>query len=129
MKSKEGLVKRATGISEMLLAICAKQNVGKLAIEYPEFHGSTGGMMVARRGDLVKLTFTCGFLVGYLCRHVEVELVTVRQWKGQLPKAIVQTRIRRILGEEVSRQFRNDHEWDAVGVGLYVQGYLEVKRK
>jgi hypothetical protein len=90
----------------------------RVVIEYPAFMpGTAGGMMVAARGDLVKLTI----LVGYLSSAFHwqgVQLIPVHKWKGQLPKRIVEQRITAVLRSPLVKTLKKD-EWDAVGIGLY----------
>lgn len=85
-------------------------------IEFPAFFGSAGGATVASSGALVKLAW----FVGVVCARLKftVELVEVRDWKGQLPKEVVIKRIKRIL----PRVKAISHAWDAIGIGLYKRG-------
>lgn len=95
--------------------------------EFPAFHGgSAGGQMVAARGDLVKLTFFVGY---WACEMMSLsivpKMVTVQEWKGQLPKSVCHRRIRSILnglGEGPDLDNMSTHVLDAVGIGLYVAG-------
>lgn len=92
----------------------------RIGIEYPRFHpGSAGGMMVAGRGDLVKLTFTVGWLSCHAFCTGIIELVPVMKWKGQLPKRVTQGLVKRVLGEKACKGFKADI-WDAAGIGLYM---------
>lgn len=93
---------------------------------------STTGMarMSAAKGDIVKLTFFVGTLIHIgMIEKVPVRLVSVRDWKGQLPKARTQQ-----LVEQQCRRYRrerdvystnwNSHIVDAVGIGMYLLGRL-----
>ncbi len=96
----------------------------KIYIEYPQRFGGASGDMVSLKGDLGKL-FTCvGYILGYL--KCDFKLISVVKWKGQLPKKIVNARIQKLLNkEELGKLSKNkSHDWDAVGIGLYVQGRL-----
>ena len=96
----------------------------KVYIEYPQKFGGVMGDMVSNKGDLGKL-FTCaGYFIGYL--RCPFELVPVNKWKGQLPKRIVNQRVEKILSEkeQMLLSVNHSHDWDAVGIGLYVQGRL-----
>lgn len=94
-------------------------NLSHTYIEYPAYFGTASGDMVARRGDLVKLSYCVGFIAGSM--PGTVTLIPVNKWKGQLPKDIVARRIQKILGANACREFKS-HVWDAVGVGLYAKG-------
>jgi len=99
----------------------------KAIIEMGQFFESEGGQLCARRGDLAKLLLATGALYGMLRTHCNTGIVLVKpsQWKGQLPKKIVEQRIRRILGSKLCEQLDiQSHAWDAVGVGLWAQNRL-----
>ncbi len=92
-------------------------------IEYPQFFGSDAtGQASARKGDLVKLAIACGMIGGTAYdRGIKIAWAAVKDWKGQLPKRIVENRIRELLGLGVTYK---DHEWDAVGIGLWSKGFF-----
>jgi hypothetical protein len=90
-----------------------------VAIEMPAYQEGATRQMGWKTGDLQKLTL----LVGYLCADDwgAVTLVTPREWKGQLPKAVVEQRIVRTLGADRCAALGvKTHAWDAVGIGLYL---------
>lgn len=93
-------------------------------IEWPVFYDDAGGHMVAKRGDLNKLVFSVGWFA-CMCSELgmEVNLLPVPQWKGQLPKSVVNYRIVKLLGKDACSTFAT-HAWDAVGLGLYWKGFL-----
>lgn len=95
--------------------------LSRVVIEQPQFFDAAGGHMVARRGDLAKLCMFAGMSYGIFAPRSL--LVPVYQWKGQLPKAVVNRRIEERLGVKACRKFRT-HAWDAVGIGMYVRGDL-----
>jgi len=105
-------------LSEKVAQLTIRHEVTVGAIEYPAYFASVSGEMVAKKGDLLKLTFLVGMLY---CQFVECTLVPVREWLGQLPKEVVEGRIRRILGAEACKDFKS-HTWYAVGIGLYLKG-------
>lgn len=85
-------------------------------VELPQLFQSAGGLVTANSGALVKLAWFVGFICGRM--PCPVELVGVNEWKGQLPKAIVQKRIlKRMPGCRAK-----SHDWDAIGIGLYKAG-------
>lgn len=92
--------------------------------EYPQFQGSAKGYAATTKGDIYKLATLVGM---FGARTIETpfrfEIVEVSVWKGQLPKDIVEKRIRRILGEDAcTRLGIKTHAWDAVGIGLWKRG-------
>lgn len=93
-----------------------------VVIEFPELWSSSGlSQGSAAKGDLFKLTY----LVGGFGRIVTSRtgkspvLVSPAGWKGQLPKKVIDARIKLSLGEKYG-----SHESDAVGLGLCLQGAL-----
>jgi hypothetical protein len=95
-----------------------------MLIEWPKFMESGGGQTVARTDSLVKLVACAGRIVQvFRGLGVPVTLVPVADWKGQLPKEVVNKRIVKRLGEAACEDFQT-HAWDAVGVGLWAKGFL-----
>jgi hypothetical protein len=79
--------------------------------------------------DLVTLGMRLGLVLGTLgFAHVPTRLVLPGEWKGQLPKAVCENRIRQALQRTeldaahaaAARLGAKGHNlWDAVGLGLY----------
>jgi len=98
----------------------------KIYIEFPAKFSGVKGDMVAGKGDLVKLTYFVGILIGRFtatkkwCKSWE--LIEVVKWKGQMPKEAVIKRIKRIYSKKVLKKEITNHAWDAVGLGLYLKG-------
>jgi Holliday junction resolvasome RuvABC endonuclease subunit len=93
-------------------------------IEWPHYMQTEKGIAATNKGDIYKLAALIG-AIHYACwdAGANVTLVPVADWKGQLPKNIVEDRIRRILSPEVCLELKfKSHIWDAVGIGLYGQG-------
>ena len=91
-------------------------------MEFPELWSSSGlSQGSAAKGDLFKLTY----LIGGFGKIVSTRtgkapvLVLPAGWKGQLPKKVINARIKLSLG----KKYKN-HESDAVGIGLCLQGAL-----
>ena len=111
---------RAKGIADEFAYLAFHHEVKRAYIEHPVFYAnSAGGHMAAATGDLLKLCACVGAIAGAL--KVPVHPVFVPDWKGQLPKPLVNTRIKRILQAAHPLGFQKD-EWDAVGIGLFVKG-------
>jgi len=109
--------KRMVEISKRLKTLVGKCRVTTGYIEKPKkFQGVFGGM-VADRGDLVKLSMFVGFCSGFLM--IPMETVEVIKWKGQLPKDIVEKRVKKLLPEAEDAK---SHAIDAIGIGLYLSG-------
>lgn len=110
-------------IANTILHEVSKYDVKFVYCEMPAYHQSMGGLVTARSGALVKLSYLVGLISGAIL-PMDMGLIAVRDWKGQLPKDVMNKRIEEILGKTKCKQFKS-HIWDAVGVGLYVQGRLK----
>ena len=90
-------------------------------------NGSEGtkGNAAAKKGDVVHMAHFCGMLHHWsLSRHSNFFPIKVTDWKGQLPKEIVEKRLKRAIGtKDRCNKEITDHAWDAVGVGLVFAGY------
>ena len=94
-----------------------------IAIEWPQFMESEKGRTAARTGSLVKLTYAVGLIAGVcIQRSIKVMQVPlgVTGWNGQLPKKLQNARVNKAMG----RTYANDHICDAVGIGLYLKGWM-----
>ena len=93
-----------------------------LAVEYPAIFG-TMGMKSAK--DAMTLMFFVGQIARTgSVRGMSVQTVPVRDWKGQLPKNLVQKRIERIF-DKMEQGSKLDlvraDAWDAVGIGVHLK--------
>lgn len=85
---------------------------------------NTGGLIVLARfiGSLRAVAWTLD-LPFYLYKPMV--------WKGQLPKAVVQKRIRTYWPECPCKVNKRDeptgHDWDAVGIGYFLMGLINKK--
>lgn len=117
---------------EKMEAVCQKLEaifdaygpIGHVFIELPHYMAGDGGHAFASDGGLTKLA-AC---VGAFChlawsRGAKVTTYPVRQWKGELPKEVVISRIKRIMETEHVRPAK--HAWDAIGIGLYAKGLFK----
>ena len=101
--------------------------LGIVAIEWPHMMSGDAGTAAAAHGDLEKLAYFCGYLAKMLrdsYPRILVDLVPVREWKGQLKKEITVDRLSQAIGLHDGRG--NEiitHAWDAVGVGLHYLGF------
>ena len=92
-------------------------------IELPQHMASAAGI-AAQSGGIYKLTFLAGYLARAL-HPAEVFVVTPGEWKGQLPKHVIQSRVERVLGQDMCKTLNiKSHAWDAVGLGLWAMGKL-----
>lgn len=91
-------------------------------VEWPQDFQSSAGRTASRSGSIVKLSVATGCLMHEMGRlGGTVRHVPVVDWKGQLSKAQVESRIRRKLGAAACENY-DSHVWDAVGIGLFGMG-------
>lgn len=90
--------------------------------EYPRFFESPVGTVSARRGDLGKLYTAVGYLHGCLSHLIRGTFcyVPVTLWKGQLPKSVVESRLRNRWGDWMNQSNISSHAIDALGIGAWV---------
>jgi hypothetical protein len=98
---------------------CSHHHVEKLVMEFPELWlVNSKSVASATTGDLFKLAYLIGgFANNFL--DAKVFLLAPKEWKGQLPKQIIHNRLTD-LGFPPLRE----HEADAVGIGIALQGGL-----
>jgi len=91
-----------------------------VACEMPKYMESAKGKVAARSDALVKLVFIVG-RIAQVCHEygIQFQPIPVGQWNGQLPKKIMEARVRKRLGISY-----REHEYDAVGIGLHLKGYF-----
>lgn len=95
----------------------------QVVIEMPEFQSGAGRQMGWKTGDLQKLTLLVGILAATAARALaNVQLVTPSQWKGQLPKDVVQRRLETHYGSKLNKLNIQTHAWDALGIGAWALG-------
>jgi Holliday junction resolvasome RuvABC endonuclease subunit len=89
--------------------------------EMPQYFDTAATSMGWKKGDLQKLVF----LVGTICAQVspfKFYAVEVNAWKGQLPKQVVEDRMRKRLGTRPDELGVRLHAWDAIGIGMWAMG-------
>lgn len=92
-------------------------------IEFPQYQGTTKGIAAQNKGDILKLASLCGQITGAL--GVPSVYISPHDWKRQLPKKVTRERLKEIVGAkwiERNKKRLNEHVWDAIGIGYYVQG-------
>ncbi len=102
--------------------------INALVMEAPEaWLTDSTGLASVQRGDVFKLMYLIGGLADIARRRgIRVPIILApREWKGQLPKAVTEKRVRKAFSQsEWAPQTKTSHEMDAVGMGLAAQGAL-----
>lgn len=112
----------AVNISELV----RNYEVRHIICEQMEHFGTAQSSMSWKTGDLQRTVFLIGTIHGMTRLRCRFELVTPREWKGQLPKSVTIARVRRALGRDTCRGLCIEtHAWDAVGIGLWKKGVIQ----
>jgi hypothetical protein len=120
-----GIAERGAALGNAVSAAVKRWTRIDVVRAYLEEPAFMGGGPTARRGDLVKLALTAGAIAATVkaqfprCR---LTMVPVIEWKGNAPKAIVAKRVCDMMGWELENMGKENHELDAVGIGLHVLG-------
>lgn len=115
----------------------------QLVIEMAQMFNTATSYASIRRGDLLNLIYLTGVICGTVQNKLacDPKLVTPMEWKGQLPKDVVITRLKDLIGNSegevtthaarfqrwdsfdmLGRPQIRDHEADAIGLGLWYMG-------
>lgn len=97
----------------------AISDLNDVVIEFPEYHESFKGRTARATGSMDKLCFAIGVLAkSFSTPFTDVHLPHVREWKGQLPKDVVMSRMLKHYGKKTcDRLGIRTHAWDALGIG------------
>ena len=131
----EGRLVHSCRATEQLMDAAGRE-LGKdcrVLVELPAYFASKGGTTVAKGGALVKLSITVG-AVFYAATELgmQVDLIPVADWKGQLKKPVVVDRIWAyycskaappVALENMQKNIKS-HALDAVGIGLWARGLI-----
>lgn len=114
---EDDVVARARWLASMIV-MSAGFEPYTMIVEFPEFQAGATRQMGWKTGSLQRLTFLVGVMVGYLPANWRIIMPTPSQWKGQLPKDVVQRRMIAKYGKQKCDALRvRTHAWDALGIG------------
>lgn len=95
-------------------------DVDRVYIEWPRFMPGYRGMKAANAGHLVLLVAAATSILNlYTDRNIDVTIIEVNEWKGQLSKSLIIERVHKVY-PDLAYENITDHEYDAIGIGLYV---------
>ena len=123
--SSAAWIERAARIGDLLrTTVCRKYPLCHVFYEHPAFLEGPKGIASARDGSLVKLSIIAGIVVASTAVPTCTRVTPVPlHWKGQMSKTMTEKRIRERIPDYRARDGA-DHEWDAIGIGLFVKGYF-----
>jgi hypothetical protein len=120
---------RATAVCLAFADLLKEKHPHKVWLEQPEAFSNTSTLS----GSQFKLDCLCGMLIGACeLNCVTWAFVRVRDWKGQVPKAVSNQRTRVTMGLKSNTNGkhsppwfpRGEHAWDALGIACYVNKKL-----
>jgi hypothetical protein len=98
--------------------------IKRIVVEWPELFNTATGLAGAKRGNITQLAFSCGW-IGCLAHRFGAELTLAPiRWKGQLKKDALAKRVMRRLKKDRVLEELEEHEWHAIGLGLWLRGAL-----
>jgi len=98
-------------------------NTKLIVLEWPNIRSGAVGR--AASDDVLHLGYAVGYHVHQAReRGINTLLAPVVNWKGNLSKEIVATRIQKAIGnrDQKGNEFKS-HAYDAVGIGLWAKGF------
>lgn len=97
----------------ILIEFLQGRKIDKLVIEYPNWQGSTKGLIAMQKGYTLDLAFLGGVLAsGFNLACANVYTPTPLGWKGNAPKSATEHRVQKEFGMlQIS-----EHEYDAIGM-------------
>jgi hypothetical protein len=120
-EAEDDLIARARNLANQVINTCPV-DTATAVIEFPEFQASASRMMGWKTGSLQRLTMLVGVMIGAFPPGWRIMLVTPSGWKGQLPKDVVERRMRAMFGSErLDRMGVKTHAWDALGIGEWAR--------
>ena len=95
-------------------------NIPEIIIEGVQSYSSAISISAIKKGGLFQLAYVVGIYYALSVNWTDhIQIVNAPKWKGQLTKEATQARIIRKLGYTPKC---NEHEFDAIGLGLWAQG-------
>ena len=94
-------------------------SVNRMILEVPE-HWAVAGFEARETGSIAKLMLVVGLIYSLKHELDELKIVKPREWKGQLPKDVMENRLREdysAIGIELEKL--NPNVVDAIGLGHY----------
>ncbi len=119
---------RAEAMAGEVMNIVHDFDVTEIVCEFMEMHQSARAQMMWKAGDFQRTLFFIGTIHGMAIENQvrKFRYTPPSEWKGQLPKSVVEHRIRRIVGDKQCTKLGIEtHAWDAVGIGLWHRGFMK----
>jgi len=123
---KDSIPERVIDLTSKLDSIVLPFIIDKVIIESVAFYATNNKSMVsAQRGDLFFLSYIIGAYIKTLSKYTDnITLIPANRWKGQLTKEATLLRVKNSVDNFHVYNIKNNHEIDAVGIGLSHFGAL-----
>lgn len=97
--------------------------INRMILEVPA-HWAVGGFEARETGSIAKLCLVVGLIYSLRDSLEELKIVKPHEWKGQLPKEVMENRLRDdYLAIDVDLSQLNANIVDAIGIGhFYIHG-------
>ena len=119
-----GLALGITTLMNQLDKWCDEGYKRYIMLELPQYFATKHGAAEGGSQSFMKLTLAAGTILGSCLtseRITDIKLITANQWKGQVPKHIIKTRLDKVFPG--IRKWSHD-EVDALGIAYYGIKYL-----
>ena len=107
---------------EFIESLILEYKINKGFIEQASYFSYGKGQAAASSGALIKLVEFIGRAVQvFKSKNISIEQIPVQTWKDSLPKVVIERRVNHLLPDLMIMS----HSIDAVGIGLYLMGFLK----
>jgi len=114
---------KSLSILDQLKEWIKEYEVNRMILEVPE-HWAVAGFEARETGSIAKLMLVVGLIYSLKHELEELKIVKPREWKGQLPKDVMENRLREdysAIGIDLAAL--NPNVVDAIGIGhFYITG-------
>jgi len=114
---------KSLSVLNQIKELIQEYKINKMILEVPE-HWAVAGFEARETGSIAKLMLVVGLIYSLHDELDELKVVKPREWKGQLPKNVMENRLRGSylkIGVDLSEL--NPNVVDAIGIGhFYITG-------
>ena len=114
---------KSLSVLDQIKELIQEYEVNRMILEVPE-HWAVAGFEARETGSIAKLMLVVGLIYSLKHELDELKIVKPREWKGQLPKDVMENRLRDdYLAIGVNLAALNPNVVDAIGIGhFYITG-------
>ena len=114
---------KSLSVLDQIKELIQEYEVNRMILEVPE-HWAVAGFEARETGSIAKLMLVVGLIYSLKHELDELKIVKPREWKGQLPKQVMENRLREDYNDiGVDLAALNPNVVDAIGIGhFYITG-------